>query len=140
MIHFKNHKRGFTLLEVMAAMIVAALILGPIFNLFSGTMNRIRNASRKLDRIVMGKTFLYETHLAQKKTKSNETGIEKKIDDPESTMRYEIMPVSERSSLAGIEGLQREEILISWSDVHGDHTDTLVAFVYKRPKSKPVKS
>lgn len=132
MKHFKNHKRGFTIIEVMTALVVAALILTPLFHLFNSVIGRSRKISYRLDRVLRGRTFF-------DKKKDHTKTMEQAIDDPQSIVRYQQVPLDQRSQLSGIEGLEREEVTISWSDLQGEQKEYLVSFVYVQPEEKKEK-
>ena len=65
MMHFKNHKRGFTLIEVMMAMMIAALTLTPIFLMYTMIMRRVSKSSRAYEYIILCKNFLSEARQKQ---------------------------------------------------------------------------
>ena len=41
MMHFKNHKFGFTLIEAMLSMVIVGVVLSPLFILHGVIMQRV---------------------------------------------------------------------------------------------------
>ena len=48
MIHFKNHKRGFTLIETLLSMMIVGIVLTPLFILHGVIMQRVNKSSKQL--------------------------------------------------------------------------------------------
>ncbi|HLC06570.1 MAG TPA: type II secretion system protein [Candidatus Babeliales bacterium] len=136
MIHFKNHKRGFTLIECLLAMMITGLALTPIFILHSMIMQRVGRSSRKYDFIVLCKNVLYEARQKQE-PEAQSFSFEKKEVDFDTTLTYSLEKgIDQKSSLALLSGLHKEVVNISWTEAGQKKQEQLVTFVYKKPEQK----
>lgn len=130
MILFKNHK-AFTLIETMFALAIAALVLTPLFILQGTMLQQVSRASNKIERIIFIATqFMWEAKLKMPPDAQTFT-LEKKIDDPLTFLKYEVIPLPEKSSLAQINSLYRERVVISWEDGTTKRESELINFIYK---------
>lgn len=134
MIHSKNHKSGFTLIEVLMAMTITALVLTPIFLIYETVMQRVGVSSKAYDMIVLAKKLLYEAH--QKQEQHAQTfSLEKTEND--ITLVYSLAQgVEQKSSLASLIGLHKEMVTLSWNERGQKKREQLVTFVYKQPEQK----
>jgi len=132
MIHSKN-RNGFALIEAMIAVVIASMILVPLFMLQSTAIQRIFRLSAKVHRFFLAKHFL---HTIDRKTIPGQqpTVLETKINTPPTFLKYEIVPVQKESELARIGNIFLERIIISWDDHQKKNTEYLVRFTYK-PKN-----
>jgi prepilin-type N-terminal cleavage/methylation domain-containing protein len=136
MIHFKSHKRGFTLIEVMFAVMIMGIALTPISLIYSLVVRRVSSSSRSYNLLLLCKNFLQEAH--QKQEWNAQTfSLEKKEVDFDVTLTYSLEKgVDQKSSLLSVQNLHREVVTISWKEDGRPHQEQLVAFVYKKPEQK----
>ncbi len=134
MIHSKNHS-AFTLIETMFAIAIAALVLTPLFILQGTMLQQVSRASNKIERIFLAQQFMYEARRAMPFDTQTFT-LEKKIDTPTTFLKYEIRPLPPQSSLAQINGLYLEYVIISWKDGIQQKQNKLVNFIYKPERKK----
>jgi len=136
MIRFKNHKHGFTLIEVMLSMMIMGLVLCPLFILFGMIMQRVNRSSRSYDYILLGKNFLQEAHQKQE-PEAQSFSLEKKEIDFDATLTYSLdKGVDQKSVFASLKGLHREVVNASWTENGQKKQEQLVSFVYKKPEQK----
>lgn len=136
MIHSKKHKCGFTLVEVMLAMMIAGLVLSPIFSIFASVLQRVNKSSRRYDIAILCKNFLYEARQKQE-PEAHEFSLEKKEIAFDATLTYSLEKgISQTSSLKSLQGLHKETVTISWQENGQKKQDQLIAFVYKKPEQK----
>lgn len=132
----KNHNKGFTLIEVMMAMMIASLTLAPIFLMFTAIIRQVNKSSRAYDYSLVGKNFLYEARQKQE-PEAQDFSLEKKETEFDTTLAYSLNKgVGEQSALKALQGLHRETVTISWQENGQQKQDKLVAFVYKKPEQK----
>lgn len=131
MIVFRNNsKSGFTLIEVLLAMAIIALVLTPIFAIQLAVMRGNAKASQALSRIFLAKQFLVENEF-QLKPDEQEKRIEKKIERPATTLIYELKRVPENSALKKFKNILIESVLMQWVDRQGKkHQERLVTLVH----------
>lgn len=131
MIHFKNHN-GFTLLEAIFALAIAAIVLTPLFILQGNVLQRVSSSAARLQRMFFAQNYIYEI---RQDTAPNvhDSNHEKKIDDPGMLMQYSLKPVQKKSSLASVEGLLSERVSFSWEWQSKGYTDQLVTLLFKPP-------
>src|SRR5690348_6204157 len=63
MIRFKNNQPGFSLMEVMIAVVIMALVFGAVLSMQTMLTQRVARASVALDRVVAAKDFLITSWL-----------------------------------------------------------------------------
>ena len=136
MMHFKSHKIGFTLVEVMLAMMIAALTLTPIFLMYATIIRGVNKSSRAYDYIIVCKNFLNEARQKQEPN-AQSFSLEKKETDFDATLTYSLdKGVGQASALKSLQGLHREKVTISWQEDGRKKEEHLVAFMYKKPEQK----
>src|SRR5579863_10374838 len=134
MMHFKNHKcerNGFTLIETILSITIAALVLTPVFVLHSAVLKRVIRGSHAFNALLQGKLFLGQARQKQEPD-AQEFKLEKKIEEPALTLDYVLhKSVDKKSSLSSCEGLHAEVVTITWTDQGDKRQEKLVTFVYK---------
>jgi len=138
MIHSKNHKRGFTLIEVVLAMSIAALVFTPIFIMLSTIVQRVDRSSKAFDYILLCKDLLYGARQKQD-PEAKEFSLDKTEAVFDATLTYSLeKDIDAKSSLASLQGLHREMVKVSWTERDQKKQERLVTFVYKKPEQKKV--
>lgn len=136
MIHSKNHKSGFTLIEVMLAMMIAALTLTPVFMMYAAIIARVGKSSRAYEYILLCKNFLSEARQKQE-AEAQEFSLEKKDVDFDAMLTYSLEKgISQTSVFKSLQGIHREIITVSWQENGQKKQEQLIAFVYKKPEQK----
>ena len=129
---FKNNN-GFTLIEVLLALAIIGLILTPIFLGQAFIVRSNGRASRYLASLFAAKKYLVETELGLSAQVSEATS-EKKIDNPRTTLRYELKKIPSVSSLKNFKNVLIERV--SWADIRTPKKqDSLLTFLYKPEQS-----
>lgn len=128
-----KNRSGFTLVEVMAALAIFALVATPIFLLESSMARRVANSSRRFERISLAKNFLYDARIAWQKSGEEPKSIEKVLEKQGLKLRYEPKKVSGSSVLKSVYGLYCERVTIEWKDVTGKQHEDLVAYLVVPP-------
>ena len=136
MIHFKNHKSGFTLIEVILSLAITGVVLTPIFMMHEMILNRVWRSSKAFDSIVLCKNLLYEAR--QKQDPDAQTFSLKKTEiDFDASLYYSLeKSVNQKSSLASLQGLHTELVTVSWTEQGDRKQERLVTFMYKKPEQK----
>lgn len=136
MIHFKNHKNGFTLIEVIISLAITGAILTPVFMIHEMILNRVSRSSREIDYMILCNNFLYEAR--QKQEPHAQQFVLDKVDtDFGVSLTYSLEKgVDPKSSLASLSGLHKESVAVSWTEVDQKKQKRLVTFVYKKPEQK----
>lgn len=137
MIRFKNHKKfGFTLMEVMLAMMIIGIILAPIFSLHQMIMQRMSKSSKRLYALLAGKTLLYQARQEQD-AQALEFTRDKKFEEASVDAKYTLQKIADsKSSLTQFEGLCKETIVLQWSELGKQQDEKLIAYVYKQSEQK----
>ena len=131
----KSHN-GFTLIEVLFSMMIAGLVLTPIFLMFGSIMNRVNKSSRAYDYIILCKNFLSEARQKQE-SDAQEFSLEKKENAFDATLTYSLdKGMDQKSTLKALQGLHREIVTIAWQENGQKKREQLVSFVYKKPEQK----
>lgn len=130
------YKRGFTLIEVMMAMMIASLTLTPLFMIFSTILRRVNKSSQAYDYSLVCKNFLYEARQKQE-SEAQDFSLEKKEVEFDATLSYALeKSVPQGSKLKDLQGLHREIVTITFTQDGQKKQDNLVAFVYKKLEQK----
>ena len=133
MTNFKNHD-GFTLIEAMLAITIAALVLTPVFILQGTVLQSIMRLSHRIERLFLAQQFLYEARSI--KPEAREFSLDKKIEEPQTILKYTMTSVPKKSQLANVPGLRIERVTVKWQDQGIERQDRLISFVYKPEQKK----
>jgi prepilin-type N-terminal cleavage/methylation domain-containing protein len=137
MIHFKNRKYGFTLIEALLSMMIIGVVLAPLFLLHGVIMQRVNKYSQQLNALLWGKQLLYEARQKQE-PEAQEFILDKKIEEYAATLKYTLdRGIDPKSSLASYVGLHKEMVSVVWTDHQGTQRhEELITYVYKQPEQK----
>ena len=136
MIHFKNHKNGFTLIETIMAMTIAALVLTPIFIMYSIILQRVNRGSVAFDMILNCKELLVEARQKQNPD-AQEFTLDKPLSEFNATCKYVLSAaMDQKSSVASLPGLHKESVSVGWTEQDKKKQERLVTFIYKKPEQK----
>lgn len=129
MIHSKNND-GFTLIEVLLALSLMAMILTPILITQSSIMVSVGYFSGIFRRINIAKNYLVVAH--KNSLEDKKTG-QSSIDDPPTTLTYK------QDKVSGViakqfKDIYRETVRIEWTEDNRKHEDMLVSFIFKPEK------
>jgi len=128
MIHFKNNSNGFTLLEVLFALVILASILTPLILNQTRFLGRLGFQSELLARTYAGEKFMLDAHLKFEQDNQQRTVL-KSIDDPQSTLRSHITDPSKRIKKEFNE-LYKQEVAIEWEEDGVKRKDNLITFLF----------
>ncbi len=137
MIHFKNRNNsGFTLIETVLAMSIAALVFTPIIIILSTVIQRVNKYAQEFNYMSLGKNLLLQAR--QKQDPDAQTfSLDKPAIDFGPTLSYSLEKgVDPKSSLASVQGLHKESVKISWTEQERKKHEELITFVYKQPEQK----
>jgi len=136
MIRFKNHKNGFTLIEVIISLAITGVILTPVFMMHEMIMNRVNRSSKVFEYMLLCKNLLFSARQKQDPD-AQEFSLERAEIAFDATLTYALEKgIDQKSSLASLPGLHREVVTVSWTDQDAKKQDRLVTFVYKTPPEK----
>lgn len=137
MMSFKNHNNGFTLIEVLLALAIVAIMLTPLFITFGMVMERVNWSSRSFDALLLCKDFLLKSRQKQDPQVLEFSQEKQDKDFFDANLTYSLKKISEKQGQLGqIEGLLQETITISWQDQGQKKQEKLVTYVYKKPEQK----
>lgn len=131
MIRFKNHN-GFTLIEVLISVALIGIIMISIFALESTMFRAIVRWSHRVERMLHVVPFIARTRLDTQQSEKKEA--EKEIRKPKTAVRYSRADLPKESSLGALQGLEKEEVALSWTEFQTKRSDAYVAFVYNQKK------
>lgn len=137
MIHSKNKKSGFTLIEVLFSTAIVGIVLIPVYGLQGQIMARIVKAANSAQRMFVAFDFFLD---AQSKLDENEKKIEKKSDDPPMQMAFALKDIPGKSSLGKeFNNLRLEKASWEWQVDGKKRTGELVSIMFEPPKPEPEK-
>ena len=135
MIHSKSND-GFTLIEVLLALSLMAMILTPILISQSSIMFQIGMFRERFRRVSIAKNYLAHAHknaLEDKKT------VPLTVDDPPTTLTYRQDKAS--GTITKIfKDVYRETVRIEWTEGTNKRQDVLVSFVFEPEKKTEQKT
>lgn len=123
----KKKNDGFTLIEVMLAIIVLGISVTTLYGLYSQLMRGIFSAHDIIERMIIMNNLLIQAN-KEKWYEKKEQAI-KKIDDPASTINYVAEGVK-KDFCGYCENLFREEITIEWSDIFGNREESFLTYQF----------
>lgn len=129
MIPSKN-KHGFTLMEVLFATVIMGMVFAALFSTQATIIENMLRAQAHLTRIYEAENFAYDARMASHD--ASPFTLEKKIEDPLTTFKFESTSSKKKSSLKNFNDLELEQVTIEWQDLNKTKKkDTLVSFIYK---------
>jgi prepilin-type N-terminal cleavage/methylation domain-containing protein len=135
MIHSKNHN-GFTLIEVLLALSLMAMILTPILISQNTIMFSVDYFKGRLQRIMLAKNYLIFAH---KNALQDKTTGPRTIENPATTLSYKKEKTS-GTIAKQYKDTYRETVLIEWTKDNNKKQDTLISFIFKPAKKTEQKS
>lgn len=128
MIRSKNHS-GFTLIEVMLALIIVASVGTIIFGIQWQALQAVTRKAQQLHRIFYAKYFMGQARqLLEKSDDPRNYALEQKQKNPETYLRYTMEPVNKDSTLSKQKDVYKETIAIKSSPT--GFATNLVSFFY----------
>ncbi len=120
-------------MEVLFATAIMGLVLSALFSTQATIIENMLKAESHLARIYAAENFMYDARMAS--NEASDFTLEKKIEDPLTTFKYESTLSTKKSSLKKFSDLVFEQVTIEWQDLNkSKRKDTLISFVY-RPQS-----
>lgn len=135
MIHSKN-RDGFTLIEVLLALSLMAMILTPILISQNTIMFSVSYFKGQLQRIMLAKNYLVYAH---KNTLQEKTTEPRTIENPALKLSY-LKEKTAGPMAKQFKDVYRETVLIEWTEENIKKQDTLVSFIFKPEKKTEQKS
>ena len=126
MMNFKIHK-GFTLIEVLLALLVSSMLLVPLFSLYNIVVQQVVVRSQRIQAMLVAKHFLFEAR-KQAGTEKSFT-LEQVNENFNGTLRYERTTISMDYVFAPHQ-MMKELITISWKQFGTIYRDQLVTYMY----------
>lgn len=134
MIHFKNND-GLSLIEVMIAMALIAIIFTPIFILQGNVLQRVSRMSLRFKRIMQAENLLYKARQQQPINAKDFTLQE--TDSLGTNYVYTEQPVAKDSRLSTLaRQLYGERVVITWEEQGKPQRDAIVTYKYKPIQEK----
>jgi prepilin-type N-terminal cleavage/methylation domain-containing protein len=131
MIHSKNHN-GFTLIEVLLAMSLMAMILTPILISQNIIIFSVSSFKNNLQRMILAKNYLIQAH---KNASEGKKIGPRSIDEPRTTLTYKQERVT-GSMTKQFKDICKETVVIEWTEENNvKRQDKLVSFIFK-PENK----
>lgn len=135
MIHSKNN--GFTLIEVLLATAIVAIVLTPIFSLQSSTLERIKKMAESVQRMFVAYDFFLDTQ--KDDSDQDKKQVTKKHEDPLMDLTYEIIDVPKGSKLSKeFNNLYIEKATWQWKETSGKKIETFLNVLFEPPEPKSV--
>ncbi len=134
MTHF--NRNGFMLVEVMVAIAAIGIILTPVYLLQATIFGQTADVCTSFDRVIMARSYLEQAR-REVKDESRSFTLEKKENNPETVLKYQLKELDKKSSLAAVKGLLIEQVDASAIPVKNKTAvvETIITFNYK-PESK----
>lgn len=112
----RARKRGFTLVEVMVALVIVAIGLVALVRVQVITIRMTERAARLSRAVRLAETKLAETLAAEKR----EIGAREGTDDEQSpAMRWRVLTRATKAAAltdAGVEGMREVTVVVTWPD------------------------
>ena len=136
MTHLQNNtKAAFTLIEVIIALCIAAILLPPLLILQMNTFKSTHSFSQSFLQVIQARQFLIEKKISRELQEESAEKSEEPLEEfPEGKLRYEVKKVSNKSSLKKIKNLYQETVTIEWPGTFGTEKETVVTFFYQPEK------
>lgn len=127
-----HKKTGSLMIEVLLALAVLVMSLGPIMIAQAGKVRASSTSARLFDRVEQAIQFMY-TQLMQPRVQATAT---KKITQPLATLSFTFQKPPATSSLHVFQSIDSARVTIAWRDGVTDLRDTIVTCRYKQPEEQ----
>lgn len=136
MIHLQNNtKPAFTLIEVIIALCIAAILLPPLLILQMNTFKSTHSYSQSFLQVIQARQYLVEKKISRELQEEIAEKSEEPMEElPDGMLHYEAKKISKKSSLGKIKNLHQETVTIKWPSTFGVEKETVVSFFYKPEK------
>lgn len=133
MIVSKN-RSGFTLIETLLALALFAMSILPILMLQTRMLTAIANYSGRMHRVMLMHNFMLNARREFiQKTDAQQFTLEKKVDFPETILRYKVVPASQTAAFKQIHGLYTERVEAEWREDQRVQQETIVGLLFQEP-------
>ncbi len=126
---------GFTLIEVLLALLVTGTVLVPLFFLYNNVVHHVAGRSYQMQSMFISKQFLFTA----RKQAGTERTFELQEYDQEHDMRlqYSRIMIGEQSAFAPYQ-MMKEVVTVTWKQFGQTKQEQLVAYMYapKPPEKK----
>lgn len=130
MIRLKN-KKGFTLIEVLLAVAIIGIVLGPIYILQGTVFDRVIRAAESVDRMLVAYDFFIYVK------DGDEDMVKKNVSDPLTDLVYEKREPLKSSMLAKeFNHLFIKKVSWSWKYQDTPYSDALIDISFIPPEEK----
>ena len=93
--------------------------------------------SERVHRSIVMKNFVFQARREfLKKEDAKQFSLEKKIENPDTVLRYKVNPVSDKSMLKRVGALYGEQVTAEWQEDGRKQQETLTAIFFKAPPEK----
>ena len=141
MKNFKSqlNQPGISFIEVILAVFIVGTVLTSLLLLQGTAFSGLATISARLDRVFIIKEYLAQKVIARtKKEKGAEKSPQtKKIDDPKTTITYELKKPPRESSLKLQEHIKIEKCTAEWDEFALKLRETMITFLFKPDHSNP---
>ncbi len=127
----KENRSGFTLIEVLLAVAIVGIVLGPIYILQSTVFERVVRSAGAVDRMLAAYDFFVDAQ------NGDEDNVKETIRDPETDMTY-AKKEPEKSSILAKEfnHIYIKKLSWHWKYQEMSYGDVLVYFAFIPPEEK----
>jgi len=134
MKHFKAHNMGFSLIEVVVALLMVSLIIIALFNTESILLKSSAQTAHHIHALVAIQNRFAEIdeNAFSRISKITDTTIT----DPPAVISYTTKPAAQNGSLQRVENMFVEKITASWHEFGKDSTVAVIRYVYRPPTHK----
>ena len=109
------------------------LVMTAVFVLQGNSTRSVNKWARHFDRIMAGILFMTQTGI--EKSKDATSVVEKKLANPVTDMRYQMIGIPEESSLQNLKDIYIERVTLTWQEGKKKKQDTIL-MVRHRPEVK----
>ncbi len=136
MRHFKNHraKPGQTFIEVVLTVYMMGSLLSAILLLQSSVFSNVTGSVSRMNRLELLQKYLFDIDLDWKLNKTYPT--KKTIDDPPTTLAYNITPPKQESSLKRFKNISVVRLEATWDQANRSFKEPLVALRHREKRAK----
>jgi prepilin-type N-terminal cleavage/methylation domain-containing protein len=135
-MNFKNHSAGFSIMEVLCALVLIALVVTPLFLQQSIVLSGVYHVSRSLEYMYAAQHFWYEAHAAMP-LNAPTFSLEKTLGDG-TTLSFSRGPLNAKSPLEKQENMLQESVTIAWQEEGQQKREKIISYVYVIPQEVKV--
>jgi prepilin-type N-terminal cleavage/methylation domain-containing protein len=136
MTHFKKNNSGFTIIEVMMALMIMGLVFGSVYVSQGSAIAAIKTFALRLQRILAAKEFLIEMTTGQEEGKQVTQQEKQLMKEGPATRLLFTQEAAKGDTLKNFNDMVVEKVRAEWQEGRNKRIEEIVTLSFKPKKEK----